>query len=400
MRPTSFSLSQETGLLVGAVMLVGVALYTLATRLGAGTFSISLGQLLWALYIFLVLLLIVFVVQVLRPLQRTTRQMRAALHGETYKKLSLTSGPRELRTLAEFFNTMISSIEEVSADVRDRQRLAEELDFAADFQKHLMPKVSPKVPGLDVVVKTRPATEVGGDNFDIITLKDSTLFYVGDATGHGLQAGLLMSMVSVLVHTFAELKNKPSEILTKVNQFLTPKILPSMFMTLVMLRWEHATQKLYYTGCGHEYILIYHAATGKCEALKTGGLALGLLPSAQGKIVEHEIDLAPNDVVVLYTDGITESQNAKGEMYDVEHLRQSTESHAGRGKAESIFNGISQDFARFVGKDYVQADDTTLFVLKYNFKNIRTDKNLRLEIDTAGISAIEKPNWSWGKSKK
>ncbi len=396
MQSTHFSLTQKIVLLTGGLALIGLALsITFRQFATINTATTTFEWLFWLFCILLGSLLVFFIVQIVRPIQRVTTQMQAILQGKNYQKLKLTNNIKEVRVLEEFFNTMITSLEKVSTDIEDRNRLTEELNFAGDFQRQLLPKKSPQVPGLDIIVKTRPATEVGGDNFDIIPLKDSTLFYIGDATGHGLQAGLLMSMVNVLIHTFTSLHESPREILNKVNQFLTPKTTSSMFMTLVMLRWEHQAQKLHYTGCGHEHILIYRAATGKCKALKTGGIALGLIPDTSDKIHEAEIALAPNDVIVLFTDGITEAENKHGKMYGMENLRQSVERHASRNKAKSIFDSISRDFANFIDRDYIQKDDATLMVLKHSWKNASRNKKIQLTVDTAGITAIEKPNWDW-----
>lgn len=389
------SLAHRTGILTGVLALGGIAAYFIITRTIPEPPTVTLGQLLLVLYIFFGILLVFFVTHVLNPLQKVARQMEAALSGKEYEKLKFpTHHADELHLSAEFFNTVLETLEKVSGDIEDNKRLTTELGFAGKLQRHLLPKKAPRVPGLEVTVKTKPATEVGGDNFDIISLPKSTLFYIGDATGHGFPAGLVMSMVNVLIHTFASLHENPVEILTKVNQFLKPKLTSTMFMTLAMLRWDHADQKLYYTGCGHEHILIYRAATKQTEAVKTGGLALGLTPDVSKVIQEKELNLQPDDVVLLYTDGLTEAKNESGEMYGLDRLKATVGEHAYQGSTDAIFRGVSRDFAKWVGRSYTQADDATLMVLKYNFKGVKPD-GIRLTVDRSGIDAIERPNWDW-----
>jgi serine phosphatase RsbU (regulator of sigma subunit) len=391
------SLVHKTWFLGIIAVLLGVAFYALTARLEMRAFTFTAGQLLALLYVFFALLLYFFVSHVLHPLQKITRQMHAVLNGKKYRKIEdLQHQLDELGLLAKFFNSVIEGFEKVSADVIDRQRMSDELGFASKVQRNLLPKTVPEIPGLDLVVKTRPAKEVGGDNFDIITLGNSTLFYVGDATGHGMPAGLVMTMVNVLIHAFSRISTSTRDILVNVNKFLSPKLPASMFMTLVMLRWEHDSQKLFYAGCGHEHVLIYRAAERRCEAVRTGGIALGLTPDIAKIVKEQEIKLEPDDAVVLFTDGITEAKNATGEMFGVKKLCQVVEEHAFHGKAESIFRGVSKTFAEFVGPGYEQLDDSTLLVLKYNFKNVNQNKKLQLKVDTSGLALRrEKPNWSW-----
>ena len=354
------------------------------------------GELLLMLYVFFLLLLALFVVTVVLPLRRITRQMEAVMQGRQYAKVDHKGKIDEFGIIARFFNVITASIERVSMDITDRKRLTAELQHATIVQRQLLPKRAPKIFGLDVAVKTRSMSEVGGDNFDIVTGEKNTLLYIGDATGHGSPAGIIMSMVNVLIHAASAQTQDPVVLLALVNRCLTPKILPTMFMTLVMLRWEHEAQKLYYTGCGHEHVLHYHANTTVCEAHKTGGIALGMVPQVDRLLKEQELPLMTNDTVVLFTDGITEARNAKGEMYTVERLRQAVEKYGDRHTASAIFKGISEDFAEFVGPNYVQDDDITLMVLKYNLKGMaETHEGLQLSVDTSNIPEMDKPNWEW-----
>jgi sigma-B regulation protein RsbU (phosphoserine phosphatase) len=329
---------------------------------------------------------------VIQPLEAIAHEVHALRAGKPYKKITLSSID-EFQALASFFNEITTTIEKVKGDLTDKRRLSDELNFAIKVQQQLLPKKFPRIPGLDILIRTRPATEIGGDSFDVIARETDTVFYIGDATGHGSPAGILMAMVNVLIHTFAGIHATTRDIAVAVNRFLTPKTTATMFMTLILLRWEHATQKLFYTGCGHEHILLYHAESKTCKAIKTGGIALGMTPDISRLAQEKELPLEPGDAAVLFTDGITEAKNPAGEMFGVERLCRIIAEHGGKAGAEPIFDAVSREFAEFAGKDFAQLDDITLLVLKYNFKGVR--KTISLSVDTTGIAAYEKPNWSW-----
>jgi len=387
------SLANKTVFLSSLILLTLGGIFFFREKIGNGIQEISLTEFVVILLVMLAVLLGFFAKHVLLPLRKVMNEVEALLAGENYDKIQLGKKIDEMGTLADFFNSVVGSLEQVSQDIIDRRRLAEELTFASQVQKNLLPKKAPKLSGLDVVVKTRSASEVGGDNFDIIAQEKSTLMYIGDATGHGFPAGLIMSMINLLIDAFAKNSDNPVEILNAANKVLTPKISDRMFMTLVMLRWEYASQRLFFTGCGHEHILIYRAESRNCEAFKSGGIALGMVPDVSKILQEKELKLQPNDTVVLFTDGITEAKNSKGEMYGLDRLRSAVEKFGGQGSAENIFSSISKDFADFVGSGYEQADDITLLVAKYNLKDVKK-KTLELNVDTTGLQ-YEKANWQW-----
>jgi len=359
--------------------------------------TVSVGLLLLILMICSTIFGYIFVQHIVVPLRAMAHEVHEMRAGRAYQIIKLENRVDELGVIARFFNEVVSTIDTVRDNIHDRDRLKKELNFAGSVQKQLLPKKAPLIPGLDVIVRTRSATEVGGDNFDFITREKDTLMYIGDATGHGFPAGLVMSMVNVLIQAAASMCDSATDILTQVNKALTPKTTATMFMTLVMLRWEHETQKLFFTGCGHEHILIYRAADQSCEVIKTGGIALGMITDCSKIIKEKEIMLQPNDTVILFTDGITEAHNTNGEMYGIERLQDAVQENGGKQSAEHIFSAISKAFSEYVGDGFVQDDDITLLVAKYNFKDVRDEHAVHLEIDTTGITGIERPNWEWEK---
>lgn len=140
--------------------------------------------------------------------------------------------------------------------------------------------------------------------------------------------------------------------------------------------------------------MIYHAKTRKVEAIKSGGIALRMIPDISQIIKEKSIDVETNDVVVLYTDGITEARNPEGEMYGLERFRQSLEKNGDHTTSERIFDLITKDFSNFVG-EYVQTDDITMIVAKKTEKNLET-RHIKLNINADEEKTFQKSKvWDW-----
>ncbi len=125
-----------------------------------------------------------------------------------------------------------------------------------------------------MIGNTKSATEVGGDSFDIIGEKDNYYVYIGDVTGHGVASGFVMMMVNALVSGFAKMLTNGAEILIRTNEILKPRVKSNMLMTMLMIRWNEAEKRLFMTGAGHEYLLIYKKSEEAVIKIKAGGVAL------------------------------------------------------------------------------------------------------------------------------
>lgn len=302
-----------------------------------------------------------------RPLRKVTKQMKLILTGHNYKRIS-TNRIDEIGIIAQFFNEITENLEVISNKLKEGSRMSSELGVASEIQQKILPTESPKVPGLIVDSKTRPAVEIGGDSFDYINGKDSTYFYIGDVTGHGAPAALVMMMVNTLLHSYAEMYTSPYDIIVNTNRQLKPRIKSSMFMTAVLLKWDHVKQIMTFVGAGHEHILVYKAATGKLEVKESGGIALGMTVDNSKIVKEYAIPLDEDDVIVLYTDGITEAENNQKEMFGLERLKELVKKYAAEYGPEGVNHHIALDFSQFVGETE-QADDITLMVIKRSSAN-------------------------------
>lgn len=345
-------------LLFGVLLTVGTF-----TLYSAKWQSVSLWIFISSLFIFLLYFILVYLYEIVRPLQLILNEMRALLAGKKYRRI-YTSRIDEIGIIAHFFNEVTRSFEKVSLDIKEGKRMLNELEIASQIQKAILPPQNPKVPGLDVDAKTRPAAELGGDNFDFLTVGNNTFIYVGDVTGHGVPAAIVMTMVNTLVHTLVNVYDNAYDIVVQTNKQLKTRIKSTMFMTMLMFRWNHMEQKLTFVGAGHEHLVIYRAKSGKCEVRPTGGIALGMVADNSRLVKEVAVPLEVDDVVIMYSDGLTEGRNMAGEMYGLERLVAAVERFAPQYSSDGIVHHVSLDYSRFV-ENHKQDDDVTLIAMKH-----------------------------------
>lgn len=376
--------------MVGVAVVAGIVLNRIGVK------SISFNLFLVVLIVALFFILILYILDIVVPVNRLINEVTNLLTGKNYKRVDPTTID-EVGVMTHFFNEITKDLEKISYDIKERRRMSSELDIAAEIQKDVLPKTAPETPGLDIVAKTKTASEVGGDIFDFIASPDqNNLFiYIGDVTGHGVPAGLIMMMADTLMTSMVYKGDVTGrDLVVNTNYLLGPRISSRLFMTSVVLRWNKKDQKMYYTGAGHEHVLVYHTKTEKVDAIRSGGIALGMIPDVSKIAQEKEIPLEIGDTIVLYTDGITEAKNKTGEMYGLERVVESLKKSGYRPSAENILDSLTKDFANFVG-EYVQIDDITMIVIKYLGKDAVTSR-VKLTVGTVEQQLEKKSKiWNW-----
>ena len=230
-----------------------------------------------AMILFLIVETVYLNIAIHKPLKKILAEMKALLVGKNFRKI-YTTRTDEIGIIGHFFNKITDSLETVSNDLKEHKRITGELNVAQKIQQDLIPKEAPYIPGIEITAKTKPAAEIGGDTFDFLPQENQTYFYIGDVSGHGLPSGLVMIMVDSLTKALSTAAKTAKELVISINKLLKPRLRTNMFMTMVMFRWEHSTRKLFYTGSGHERIIHYKKSEGKCNAMVSGGIALGMLP--------------------------------------------------------------------------------------------------------------------------
>ncbi len=342
-----------------AVLLTVIVFYFYSV----GYQAVSLSVFMVSLFVFLLYFLLVYFYEIVRPLRIILNPMKELLSGKKYHRI-YTKRVDEIGVIAHFFNEVTKGFEKVSTDIKEGKRMLSELEIASEIQKNFLPPENPKVEGLEIIAKNRPAVELGGDNFDFITVGDNTFIYVGDVTGHGVPSAIVMTMVNTLLHAFTEIYDSAYDVIVKTNKQLKTRIKSTMFMTMLMMRWNHVQQKMTYVGCGHEHVVVYRAGKAKCDVIPTGGIALGMVPDNSKLIKEIDLPLEKGDVIVLYTDGITEGRNMAGELYGLDRLIKAIELYASEYSSDGIVNYVAKDYSRFV-EEHIQDDDVTLIAIKY-----------------------------------
>ena len=242
----------------------------------------------------------------------------------------------------------------------ERQRLEQELQLASEIQQRFQPTQAPNVPGYELQGISFPCYEIGGDYYDFIEREDGRMVVtLGDVSGKGTAAALLMSSLHAAVHAQSALHNSLAETIGAVNNYLAENTPANRFVTLFYAELDPKTGGLSFINAGHNPPLIVHAA-GTVENLASGGLPLGIRQDAEYR--EGRTQLQPNDVLVIYSDGVSEAQNPEGEEFGTERLyevvsRNLDASAAGiRDRIEAALTKWSQGTPA--------ADDITLVIVK------------------------------------
>ncbi|MFA5842414.1 MAG: SpoIIE family protein phosphatase [Candidatus Gracilibacteria bacterium] len=330
---------------------------------GVGIWFFLKDYILHAFIGIFVLSIAFFFIQISWPFNKILKEFKALLTGKQYRRI-YTKKTDEIGVVAHFFNEITRSLERVSTDIKEHRRISSELNVAQKIQDDLLPKKAPPIKGLDIIARTKPAAEIGGDCFDFIKKGNQTFIYMGDVTGHGIPSGLVMMIVNTLIHTFADMVQDSKQLLVQVNKYLKPRIQRTMFMTMTMLRWDEENQQMFYTGAGHETILHYKKIDHSLENKAAGGIALGMVPNNEALLKEMPFPLSEGDFVILYSDGIIEGKNDEGERFEISRLIKIIEKNAPTAPtAEDLFRHISTELTRFLG-DTVQLDDITLMVIR------------------------------------
>jgi sigma-B regulation protein RsbU (phosphoserine phosphatase) len=243
----------------------------------------------------------------------------------------------------------------------ERRQLENELELSQIVQRAFIPQTVPSIPGFQVAAFSRPAQIVGGDYFDFLQFKDGALgFVVADVSGHGVSAGMLMTSLQTAFHTLVPESNSPVDVLERINRLYIHNIRFTTFVTIFFGRLDLDARKLTYASAGHNAAFLLRRSKKQELWLGPTGAAIGLLE--EFKIQAREVLLEHEDVLLLYTDGITEATNLREEEFGQERLAGIIRQDAGL-PAERLIQKTLQELNDFTeGRPLM--DDTTLMVCK------------------------------------
>ena len=245
------------------------------------------------------------------------------------------------------------------AEVKERERIEQELRVARQIQRSLLPEATPELHGWQFATCYKPAREVGGDFYDFLGLEDGRLgLVVGDATGKGMPAALVMATSRGMLRAVAQNSDSPGEVLARVNDALYPDVPSAMFVTCFYAILDTASGRMRYANAGHDLPYLLQYGEGVHE-LRATGMPLGLMPEMGYE--EKEAVLREGDSVLFYSDGLVEAHDPDYEMFGFPRLGALIAEH---GKKRSLVDALLGELYSFVGEGWEQEDDITLLTLK------------------------------------
>ena len=239
--------------------------------------------------------------------------------------------------------------------------------IAQNVQRHLQPERRTVETGILTVAGMNELCEdASGDYYDIIAdlPGDRLAVAVGDVSGHGLQAALVMSEARAYLRAFLRTTDGLTRAMDLLNDCLVPDMQSSQFISLFSAILDASTGTMDWCNAGHNAPLLFRAATGEVRELNATGRIVGILPDAAYRAGD-ELALDPGDVLFIYTDGVTEARNGENELFEEERLNDSLKNAAaGAADAEAVLDAIRADLAAYTGETPSEDDVTMMAVMR------------------------------------
>jgi steroid delta-isomerase-like uncharacterized protein len=250
------------------------------------------------------------------------------------------------------------------AEAQERERIEQELQVARRIQQTSLPKEVPQLEGWQISPYYQPAREVGGDFYDFLELPNGHLgLVVGDATGKGVPAALVMASARSTLRAVAPASESPGDVLRRANDPLATDIPTNMFVTCFYAILDPKSATLRYANSGHDLPYLHRRRGEEAEELRARGMPLGLMPEVSYE--EKEASLSEGESVLFYSDGLVEAHDPKGEMFGFPRLRRLVAEHdADAAEEKSLVDSLLEELYSFVGEGWEQEDDITLLTLR------------------------------------
>lgn len=347
----------------------------------------------------IVLVIHIFYDRPIRNLEFTIKKFLVGSLGEKDISFKKNLNPH-LNYILLFFGKTLHTLRHIKTEFLHGKEIKWEVELASEIQDKLFRKKLPEIPDLEIIAKSKPAWEIGWDSFDVITEGDNHYIYVWDATGHWVGAGFIMMMVNALISGFAKATEKWHHVLALTNDIIKPRVKANLLMSMLLVRWNHKEKKLYMTWAGHEYLIIYKYAEKKCYKIRSGWVALGMTKNIHKLLKEQEVSFVPNDIIILYSDGITEAINRPikdgaeemfGEFNLIRAIEEAPEIWSHKIKtARSVFKNVSIHLSKFMWYKHTQLDDVTLITIQYKSSDYIREEDCSEELHDDFIT-----EWKW-----
>lgn len=354
---------------------------TEAQSFPVGGSGVSFGQAMLAFVMLIAVLFFIIEIAALVMGLALARSITTAVHelftgtervrqGDFTHRIAVTSRD-QLGELADSFNQMSSSIEHLLQQAAEKRRLEEELRIAREIQMSLLPSGSPDVAGVRMTALCVPAREVGGDYYDYFRLSETRVgLLIADVAGKGTSAALYMAELKGLLLSLSQVHESPRQLLIEANRLLSNHLDTRSFITVTYAILDLDTRTLVFARAGHTPLLYLSAAADtkrRAQVLTPDGMVLGLrVPDIDRlfstHLEEHTLPLSPGDVVMLFTDGISEAMNDAGELFGEARLARLMEDH-GHLDVGELRERIVRDIEAFAGAAD-QHDDLTMILIR------------------------------------
>ena len=264
------------------------------------------------------------------------------------------------RLLAET-RAQVQALQRAAVEHAALEALRRELDIAREIQQSILPRRFPDHSQIDLFAAMLPAREVGGDFYDFFAVDAQRLgLVIGDVSGKGMPAALFMAVCRTLMKATAMSGLAPAACLQRVNTLLLSDNASDMFVTLFYAIFDLRSGEMTYSNGGHNPPFVVRSGDA-VEPLAVGGTLLGVLDTAQ--FPEHRLRLCAGDILLLYTDGVTEAANSADCLYGDARVADFL-AHAGAGSAEQLVRALVGDVERH-SEGVAQSDDITLLAMRY-----------------------------------
>lgn len=321
----------------------------------------------------------ILVARIISPFQKLTDWIRSAGHETITDDMDIDT-TNEVGEIAQAFSDMASKFRKAQIGLVQQKQLQKEIQVAQEIQHMLLPTTFPEVQGYDISTYYESAKEVGGDLFDFIRVDDDTIgIVVADVSGKGVPGSLVMTMIRTALRLEARGNKNPGEVLARVNDFVVDDMKKGMFVTMFYIILDSRNRTIHYASAGHNPMILHRASTNQTYYLNPRGFPVGIsLPDRKlfGQSIQTDsIKLLEDDVLISYTDGITEAMNTSRDLFSEERFLESIRKFA-HHDAKGFVENMRQEILSFT-QGAPQNDDITFVAIKENMASGDVLFNLR-----------------------
>jgi serine phosphatase RsbU (regulator of sigma subunit)/anti-sigma regulatory factor (Ser/Thr protein kinase) len=316
------------------------------------------------------------------PFKKLVKWIRVAGQGEVREDVEFDSSD-EIGEIAQAFSDITEKFRKSQENLAEQERLQKEMQVAQEIQHMLLPSAFPEIEGYEIASYYEAAKEVGGDYFDFVEVDKDTLgIVVADVSGKGVPGSLVMTMIRTALRTEARGNKNAADVLARVNDFVINDMKRGMFVTVFYMVLDSRNRTINYASAGHNPMILYRGRTKKSFYLNPRGFPIGLnLPDRAlfRKAIESDtIQLKEGDILICYTDGVTEAMNLERDKFGEERLLSIIRKNA-QMKVDPLVDCIRDEIKNFTG-GIAQSDDITLVAIREKMRAEDVHFNMRSKL--------------------